>query len=225
MRAKASIWAAVLLASLCLLVAPRPGLAATPSAALALDPNEGEAIGLVYEAFLSPQQEPSDEKDAPPLVPSELRSTAPSVPRAERETRGRGQLRFTNDLSKAYVDVRADKVNPDDIVMFHLQCGQPDVMGPILIDFGLETDLPTAFAEGTFAATITNADIETVLAESDGLISGFTAGCSIDQGLAGKVKTIAGMQYLAERGELYFNLHTKAHTFFGEMRGQLRRLQ
>ena len=26
---------------------------------------------------------------------------------------------------------------------------------------------------------------------------------------------------LAQAGELYFNLHTKAHTYYGEMRGQI----
>jgi CHRD domain len=29
------------------------------------------------------------------------------------------------------------------------------------------------------------------------------------------------MEHLARRGLLYFNLHTKAHTSYGEMRGQL----
>lgn len=28
------------------------------------------------------------------------------------------------------------------------------------------------------------------------------------------------MESLARRGLLYFNLHTKAHTYYGEMRGQ-----
>ena len=29
------------------------------------------------------------------------------------------------------------------------------------------------------------------------------------------------MEYLARKGVLYFNLHTNAHTFYGEMRGQI----
>jgi hypothetical protein len=33
------------------------------------------------------------------------------------------------------------------------------------------------------------------------------------------------MQLIAEQGELYFNLHTKAQTFFGDIRGQLQRVE
>ena len=50
----------------------------------------------------------------------------------------------------------------------------------------------------------------------------FTAGCPIVQSLPlDKVKTIAGMALIAQQGELYFNLHTKGQTFFGDIRGQL----
>ena len=50
----------------------------------------------------------------------------------------------------------------------------------------------------------------------------FTAGCPIVQTLPlDKVKTIAGMALIAQEGELYFNLHTKGQTFFGDIRGQL----
>ena len=47
----------------------------------------------------------------------------------------------------------------------------------------------------------------------------------INLGLPGKVKTIAGMQHIAEQGELYFNLHTKAQTFYGDIRGKLQRVE
>jgi hypothetical protein len=36
-----------------------------------------------------------------------------------------------------------------------------------------------------------------------------------------KVHTIAGLATIAAQGELYFNLHTEAQTFYGDMRGQL----
>ena len=39
--------------------------------------------------------------------------------------------------------------------------------------------------------------------------------------LLGKVKTVAGMEYIARKGELYFNLHTKDQMFFGNIRGQI----
>jgi hypothetical protein len=33
--------------------------------------------------------------------------------------------------------------------------------------------------------------------------------------------TISSLEYLARKGVLYFNLHTKANTFYGEVRGQI----
>lgn len=36
-----------------------------------------------------------------------------------------------------------------------------------------------------------------------------------------KVATVAGMAQLARDGELYFNLHTTGHTYFGDIRGQI----
>ena len=40
-------------------------------------------------------------------------------------------------------------------------------------------------------------------------------------GLFGAAQTIGGMEHIAREGLLYFNLHTKAHTYYGEMRGQI----
>ncbi len=42
-----------------------------------------------------------------------------------------------------------------------------------------------------------------------------------DQPIFGKVKTVAGMEHIARRSELYFNLHTKGQTFYGDIRGQI----
>ena len=36
-----------------------------------------------------------------------------------------------------------------------------------------------------------------------------------------KVSTVAGMAAIAAEGELYFNLHTYAQTYFGDIRGQV----
>jgi hypothetical protein len=33
--------------------------------------------------------------------------------------------------------------------------------------------------------------------------------------------TISALEYRARKGVLYFNLHTKANTFYGEVRGQI----
>jgi len=61
------------------------------------------------------------------------------------------------------------------------------------------------------------------VAAGHGVIGFLTAGCPIDPSnlVLGKVKTVAGMEYIARKGELYFNLHTKSQVFYGDIRGQL----
>lgn len=194
--------------------------AVQPESAL-LDISRGDEIGFVYEAFLSPHQEPGEEEDTPALTPEEFLSTAPSVPRNERISGGHGLLRFTNDLSKVYVDVLVENINPEDVVMFHIHCGRPDMLGPILIDFAHSGDIQEDLTDNLFSVVVTNEDIVLASEAGHGLVGSFTAGCPVVAGLPGDVKTIAGMEYIARQGELYFNLHTKGQTFFGEMRGQL----
>jgi hypothetical protein len=197
-----------------------PNAQASPKITLP-DPAKGSEIGAVYEAYLSPQQEPGEEKDTPALTPAEFRSTAPSLLRNERKSRGYGIVRFTKDLSKVYVDVRVANVKAGDIVMFHIHCGKPDVLGPILVDLALTGDLPKSFEDNVFSAEITNEIIVKTSQSGHGVVGAFTAGCPVGQGLPDKVKTIAGMESIARQGELYFNLHTKGQVFYGDIRGRL----
>lgn len=191
-----------------------------------LDPSQGQAIGAIYEAFLSPHQEGGEEEDTPSLTPQQFRSTAPSVPRNERPSRGHGVLSFTNDLSKAFVHVKLEGVKVEDVVMFHIHCGRPGQLGPILVDFALAGNLQEYLADDLLTLEVTNADIVAVTAHGSGLVGAFTAGCPIVQTIPlDKVKTIAGMELIAQQGELYFNLHTKGQTFFGDIRGQLQRVE
>jgi hypothetical protein len=186
-----------------------------------LDPGEGEEVGFVYEAFLSPQQEGGEEEDTPGFVPDQFRSTAPSTPRNERTSRGHAVIEFTNDLSRAYVHLAVDNVVPDDVVMLHLHCGRPGQLGPIIIDFAMAGNLQEYLADGEFTVEITNEDIVAVLDHQEGLVGGFTSGCPIvPDAPSEEVKTIAGMELIARQGELYFNLHTKGQTYFGDIRGQ-----
>ena len=204
-----------------LLFLPEKTLAATQAKPVILLPSKGREIGFVYEAFLNPNQEPAEEEDVPPFAPKEFLSTEPSVPRNQRQSRGHGILRITNDLSKAYVDVKIENVNLEDINMFHIHCGRPDQLGPILIDFANSSNIQTNFADGIFEVELRNEDIEKVVDSGHGIVGAYTAGCPIVPGTMDKVKTIAGMQYIAQKGELYFNLHTKAQTFYGDIRGKL----
>ncbi|HMV68596.1 MAG TPA: CHRD domain-containing protein [Myxococcota bacterium] len=194
-----------------------------------LDPSEGYEIGLVVEAWLSPHQEPGEEADTPPTVPPAFRSTTPSLTRAEREDaghRGHGQIRFTKDLSRAWVDVDVEGVDAASVNMFHVHCGQPGILGPILVDFSLVTDIQDNLADGQFSVELTNDAITETANHSHDPVAAFTMGCTIQSpSLSGltpsKVSTIAGMAHIARQGELYFNLHTTGQTYFGDMRGQL----
>lgn len=193
---------------------------------IALDPGRGQEIGSVFEAFLSPQQEGGEESDTPAAVPEVFKSTAPSVPRDARPSRGHGVLSFTKDLSKAYVHVAIQNVAAQDIVMFHIHCGKPGQLGPILINVALAGDLQQYWADHVLTLELTNKDIEAVNADGSGVVGALTNGCPITPVLpTDKVKTIAGMEAIAREGELYFNLHTAGQTFFGDIRGQLRQVK
>jgi hypothetical protein len=103
--------------------------------------------------------------------------------------------------------------------MFHIHCGAPGFLGPVLIDFGRKGDLTAMLKTGKMSLEITNSDINWVSM----LPKGFKApeSCPIGPGWPVQTKTIGGVERLARDGILYFNLHTKQHTYFGEMRGQL----
>ncbi|MDX2077071.1 MAG: CHRD domain-containing protein [bacterium] len=188
-----------------------------------LNPAGGSEIGFVYEAYLSPHQEGGEEEDTPGFVPPQFRSTAPSVPRDQRTSMGHGVIEFTNDLSKAYVHLAIANVNLADITMLHLHCGRPGQLGPIIVDFGMKGSFTDLFADGVMTVEITNADIEAVTANPNpNPIEAFTLGCPITtSNPTDKVKTIAGLQLIAEQGEIYFNLHTAGQNYFGDIRGQV----
>lgn len=197
----------------------------TAAGPIELDPSRGSEIGAVYEAFLSPHQEGGEEAETPALIPSVFKSTAPSVNRNDRMSRGHGVLSFTKDLSKAYVYVAIEGVDIEEIVMFHIHCGRPGQLGPILVDFALMGDLQEYWADNVLALEVTNADIVATTEQGEGVVGAFTAGCPIVAAAPlDKVKTVAGMETIAREGELYFNLHTKGQTFFGDIRGQLQRV-
>jgi len=182
-----------------------------------LNPSAGSEIGFVYEAFLSPQQEGGEEEDTPGFIPSQFRSTAPSVARNQRTSRGHGVIEFTKDLSRAYVFLAVENVKPEDINMLHLHCGRPGQLGPIIVDFSIAGNLATYIEDGVMQVEITNEDIVAVTSHVNGPVEAFTLGCPIVAALpTDKVRTIAGLQLIASEGEIYFNLHT----YFGDMRGQ-----
>jgi hypothetical protein len=193
-----------------------------PVSGIPLDPQAGSEIGPIFETWLSPHQEGGEERDTPRFVPDVFKSTTPSVDRDQRPSRGHATLAFTRDLSRAYAHVAITGVDPKDIVMFHIHCGRPGQLGPIIMDFGLENDLAELFADGEMSVEITNDDIVATKDHGHGLVAAFTAGCPITLALpTDKVVTVAGLAHIAYERELYFNLHTSGQTFFGDIRGQL----
>lgn len=193
--------------------------------AQAKDPALGATTFTTYEAYMSPAQEPGEESEIPKVLEKSLGATAPSIPRESRKSKGWGQIRFARDLSKAYVDVEIQGVNPADIVMFHIHCGPPGVLGPIIVDFGDHADHQNAgkkmFVDGKLSVEVTNKNVVFVKDMPKGLKPSLPEGCPAELGLPGQIKTLAGLEWLAKKGVLYFNLHTKAHTYYGEMRGQI----
>lgn len=208
-------------------VAPAPADAAVADAPL--DASRGGEVGLVFEAYLSPHQESDEEEGTPRTTPAQFRSTTPSKSRAEREAaghRGHGRIRFSRDFSRAWVDVKVEGVELATVNMFHIHCGKPGILGPILVDFALATDLATDLADGTLSLELRNEHIVKTSEHGHGALAAFTMGCIIPSPSLGtlkpsKVSTIAGMAQLALERELYFNLHTTGQTYFGDMRGQV----
>lgn len=203
--------------------------ASSPLPAPSLDPARGKEIGLVVEAFLSPHQESNEEQNTPSSVPAQFRSTTASLTRDQREAaghRGHGQIRFSKDLSRAWVDVRIEGVDPATVNMFHIHCGKPGILGPILVDFSLATDVQDNLADGLFSVELRNEHIARTAAQGHGALGAFTMGCvigspSLESGLPAKVMTIGGMADLALSQDLYFNLHTTGQTYYGDIRGQV----
>lgn len=208
---------------------PAPTTTATPALTQKLEPARGQEIGPVFEAYLSPWQESDEEEATPSTTPKQFRSTTPSMSRDKREAAGHrahGLIRFTKDLSRAYVDVKVEGIDPATINMFHIHCGKPGILGPILVDFSLVTDLQKSLSSGTFSVEIKDEHLVKTAQHGHGVVAAFTMGCVIPSPSLGssgpvKVSTVAGMKQLAEQGELYFNLHTTGQVYFGDIRGQI----
>lgn len=277
----------------------------------------GEQTFLTYEAFVSPRQEPGEF--------------------FESNARAYGRLDFAKNFSFANVDVQMSGLDPAKITAFHIHCGTPGILGPIVVDLGEYGDFTKTIVDGKFKATITNenitfvkglptvvdgvsitptipttsapaaptapsapslpsaptppsppslptgappapptptappapaappsgnrllhngvdhgspepalpaapaapaapvlpttalATLPTLTAPSatssptlpSNLPITLPEGCPIELGLPGQVVTVAGIDYLARKGALYFNVHTAEHSFYGEMRGQI----
>lgn len=184
-----------------------------------LTPADGQTTFFTYEGFLSPMQEPGEETDAPPFGPS---STKEPIKRADRTSRGFGQIRLTRDLSKGVIDLHFEGVNLDEVTMLHLHCGPPGVLGPIVLDLGALGDIKKELADGKWTVEFTNENLTFITHMPKGLKPRLPEGCPVDKTFfLTQATTLAALDHLARKGVLYWNLHSTRHAFFGEMRGQI----
>lgn len=196
-------------------------LVAAPDRATADDPALGATTYYTYESWFSPAQEPGEESEIPPPLVKSLGNTKPSTVRAARTSRGWGRIRFQKDLTRALVDVEIKGVAAEDIIMFHIHCGPPGGLGPVVVDLGKGKDLSKTLGTGKLSVEVTNADINFVSMLPKGFKPKLPESCPAEPGFPIQTKTVAGLEYLARKGVLYFNLHTRQHTYYGEMRGQV----
>ncbi|GET43522.1 CHRD domain-containing protein [Microseira wollei] len=167
----------------------------------------GDQSFTEYEAYLNPAQELG--------------------PASGSKAKGYGRLRFPKNLTKSDINVQLADIDPANVTAFHIHCGTPDVLGPIIVNFGQFGDFKNTIVNGRFSASVTNEKLTFVKQPPPppNLSSGFKLplpeGCPSDIIIPAQINTIAGMEALARKGVLYFNLHTKGHEFYGEMRGQI----
>jgi CHRD domain len=90
----------------------------------------------------------------------------------------------------------------------------------MVVDLGKFGALPKTLADGKLSVQLSNKDITYVKQSANGIKPALPESCPIDPGLP-TPSTIAALEWLARKGLLYFNVHTKANTFYGEMRGQI----
>lgn len=177
--------------------------------AIAADPSFGDQSFNEYEDYLHPAQE--------------------ADPDLKVSSKGYGRLKFPRNLSYSKVDVQVVGIDPANVTAFHIHCGAPGVLGPIVVNLGQFGDLKNTLSTGKFSATVVNKGLTFVKQApippkpgSGKLTLPLPEGCPSDMNFpVQQIQTIAGLEALAKKGALYFNLHTKGHEFYGELRGQI----
>jgi hypothetical protein len=161
-----------------------------------------DAKGTQYQAFASPQQE--------------------SGPASGSTTRGQATITFDPYLTTAKVEFRLANLDPADISAFHIHCGVPGQLGPIIVDFGQFGTFTEIFKDGRMRVTLRNDNLTVATWPPTGSLP---EGCATSVFGPGQSNTIAGLEALSRAGLLYFNLHTGSGMddtyFFGLIRGQI----
>ncbi len=187
---------------------------------------------FVYDSCFSPQQQPDDEKNAPPALvkKSGLYSNGKSIPRECRKERGYGRLVFLKDLSKCYLYIYIKNIKSCNIEKIHIHVGAPQVLGPVIVNVGELINITKDLASGYVKITLKDKDIkkftlgETEPCNCPGMceqMNSILPKPYLVNGTALETGTIASLNGLARLGLLYFNFHNAAENFYGIMRGQI----
>lgn len=178
------------------------------SPAVAQNQQFGEQSFTEYEGYLHPAQEPD--------------------PKLDSKANGYGRVSFPKNLSSGKIDVQMSGIDPANITAFHIHCGSPGVLGPIVVNFDQFGEFKKTIVDGRLSASLVNKGLTFVKQPppppslSGGFKLPLPEGCPSDINFpVQQVNTIAGLEALARKGALYFNLHTKGHEFYGELRGQI----
>jgi hypothetical protein len=134
-----------------------------------------------------------------------------------------GTISFDPYLTQAQINFYLTGLDPAEITAFHLHCGLPGQLGPIVINFNQFGAFNTSFVDGVFSVTVTDADVRE--ANWPPTKTGIPPACEKNAIGPAPATTLAGIDALARVGQLYFNVHTgkgKDRTFvFGLIRGQV----
>jgi len=168
----------------------------------------GEQSFTEYEAYLHPAQE--------------------SDPTLQSKAKAYGRVSFPKNLSSGKVDFQMVGIDPANMTAFHIHCGPPGVLGPIIVNFEQFGEFKKTIVDGRLSASLVNKGLTFVKQPppppslSGGFKLPLPEGCPSDINFpVQQVNTIAGLEALARKGALYFNVHTKGHEFYGELRGQI----
>ncbi len=155
-----------------------------------------------YEAFASPQQE--------------------SGPASGSTSKGQATITFDPYLTNAKVEFRLVDLDPAEITGFHIHCGVPGQLGPIIVDFGQFGAFTDLFDDGRMRVTLRNDNLTLAKWPPDAALP---EGCATSVFAPGQSNTIAGLEALSRAGLLYFNVHTGSGQddtyFYGLIRGQI----
>jgi len=160
-----------------------------------------------FKGFPSPQQEPG--------------------PSSGTTASAKATIVFDAYLTQAQITFDLTNLNPSQISAFHLHCGLPGQLGPLVINFGNFGAFTSTFKKigpntYRFQQTVTDSDIDE---QNFPPAPGPVPACAGNNIGPAPATSIASLESLGRVGQLYFNVHTGSGTdptfVFALIRGQM----